>query len=54
MFQFSLDELRKELDIRMGLVDSNEWRYFAQNAVAPGTPSAVNTLCSNSIYDARR
>lgn len=44
MFQFSLHELREELDIRMGAVDNNEWLYFAQNAVASGTPSAVNTL----------
>ena len=44
MFQFSLHELREELDIRMGAVDNNEWQYFAQNAVASSTPSAVNTL----------
>jgi hypothetical protein len=44
MFQFSLHDLREELDIRMGAVDRNEWQYFAQNAVASGTPSAVNTL----------
>lgn len=28
----------------MNAVASNEWQYFAQNAVASGTPSAVNTL----------
>lgn len=44
MFQFSLDELRGEIDMRMSNVAETDWKYIAQVSVALGTPSAVNTL----------
>lgn len=44
MFQFSLAKLQEELDSRMKNVLDTDWNYFAQNAVASGTPAAVNTL----------
>ena len=44
MFQFSLAELQEELDGRIKNVLETDWQFFAQNAVASGTPNAVNTL----------
>lgn len=44
MFEFPLSSLKEELDERCRLVPDNEWKHFVQGAVAPTTPSAVNTL----------
>mmetsp|Transcript_29506 Transcript_29506/g.43523 ORF Transcript_29506/g.43523 Transcript_29506/m.43523 type:complete len:359 (-) Transcript_29506:148-1224(-) len=44
MFQYYYKDLRVELDRRMGFVSASDWQFFAENSVAPGTPSSVNAL----------
>mmetsp|Transcript_24577 Transcript_24577/g.68053 ORF Transcript_24577/g.68053 Transcript_24577/m.68053 type:complete len:588 (-) Transcript_24577:140-1903(-) len=44
MFDFQLSELKGELDKRCNKVQDDQWKYFAHEAVASGTPAAVNTL----------
>ena len=46
MFQFLVDELRKELDTNLGELASTGWQWFThcQESVSPRTPSSLNTL----------
>ena len=44
MFDYLLSELRDFLDGRFDMVPPSDWFHFAQEAVAPSTPHAVNTL----------
>ena len=44
MFDFQLSELRVEQVKRCNQMQENQWKHFAHEAVASGTPAAVSTL----------
>jgi hypothetical protein len=44
MFEYTLHDLKKELDILIPSVESDDWRMFSSSDVAAATPAAVNTL----------
>jgi hypothetical protein len=44
MFDFQLAELSGVLEKLCSNVQQDEWKFFADGTVAPGTPVAVNSL----------